>query len=167
MRSELIASLLVIAILAGAGVGYLSGNANERITTTTFTYMTTSTLSVTTTVPSGSQPSLFYLTNEGYCTGGGAYAPCFGSPAYLFNSCPNLLAGPAAPHTCTYTVTSTFAPHPSYRINITLGVTGETSEPDWANCSWTTAGSAGSYADCVPVINATAFIMGIPSPPPL
>lgn len=42
MKSGIIASLLVIAILVGAGVGYLFGNANVRTAASTLTSITTS-----------------------------------------------------------------------------------------------------------------------------
>lgn len=47
MRNEAIAALLVVAIIAGAGVGYLIGNANERTITSVSTFATTSTTTVT------------------------------------------------------------------------------------------------------------------------
>jgi len=52
MRNGTIAALLVVAILAGAGAGYLAGFANERIVTSVSTSTTTfvSTLTQTTTI---------------------------------------------------------------------------------------------------------------------
>lgn len=169
MRSGTIAALLVIAILAGAGAGYLTGSANERTITSTFTSISTSTVMMTeTTTTSATTTALeswapyIFLTSSCYAGGG----PCFGSssPAYVFNSCPHLLTGPPTPYTCTYTVTSTLQPYPSYTIDITLGITGQAMGPEWANCSLATTG--GEYADCIPVINSTAFIVAEQAPPP-
>jgi len=47
MRSGVIASLLVVAVLAGAGAGYLVGYANERTVTSASTLITTSTSTIT------------------------------------------------------------------------------------------------------------------------
>ena len=47
MRNGAIASLLVIAILAGAGTGYLLGYASERTVTSVSTFVSTSTSTVT------------------------------------------------------------------------------------------------------------------------
>jgi len=49
MRSGAVASLLVIAILAGAGAGYLVASQNERTITSTFTAVTTTTMTVSAT----------------------------------------------------------------------------------------------------------------------
>jgi len=49
MRNRAIASLLVVAVLIGAGAGYLLGSANERTVTTTKTTTLFSTTEVTTT----------------------------------------------------------------------------------------------------------------------
>jgi len=54
MRSGTIASLLVVAILAGAGIGYLIGNGNERTNTSTFTEVSTKTITVSVTGNSSS-----------------------------------------------------------------------------------------------------------------
>lgn len=162
MRNGVIASLLVVAILVGAGAGYLIGNVNVRISTTTSTSLA---LSTTTTTISESVPvlqSFGYITTAQGCATNGRYVPCLGSPAYEFNSCLNYTSGPAAPYTCTYTLKESFPPYPSYSFNITLGVLGQTGEPDGANCRVDTFG----YADCIPVINSTAFIVAVPAPPP-
>src|SRR5579863_2013633 len=161
MRNAKVASLLVLAILAGAGAGYLAGNANERTITSTFTstfsttYVSNSVTTTTATEPA--MTSFFYVTANGICTGPGGYVPCFGSPAYVFNSCPDLLAGPPAPYTCTYTVKDTLSPYPSYTINITIGVRGQATEPQWANCSMADASKMSYFVACIPVINSTAF----------
>jgi hypothetical protein len=47
MRKGAIASMLVVAILAGAGAGYLVGNENEHTTTFTAVTTTTTTVSIT------------------------------------------------------------------------------------------------------------------------
>ena len=47
MRNEAIASLLVVAIVVGAGAGYLFGSANERTVTSVSTFVTTSTFTNT------------------------------------------------------------------------------------------------------------------------
>ncbi len=144
-----------MAILAGAGVGYLIGNANEHIIGSTST----------TTTSSEQNPNFGYLTTFQACSTNAGYVPCLGSPAHVFNSCPNNLAGPAAPYTCTYTLTlsNPTPPHPTYSFNITLELLGQSGEPSWANCRV----SAGiGYADCIPVINSTAFIVAVPAPPP-
>jgi hypothetical protein len=44
MRNGTIAALLVVALLASAGTGYLVGSANERTVTSTFTTFSTTTL---------------------------------------------------------------------------------------------------------------------------
>jgi hypothetical protein len=54
MRNEVIASLLVVAILAGVGAGYLVGNENQRTVTSTFTAVPTTTTTVSTTGNSSS-----------------------------------------------------------------------------------------------------------------
>jgi len=46
MRNEVVAALLVVAIFAGAGAGYLVGNDNERAITSTFTAVRTTTMTV-------------------------------------------------------------------------------------------------------------------------
>jgi hypothetical protein len=51
MRSDVIAVLLVVAILAGAGAGYLVGYANERTVTSVSTFVTTSTTTMTERTP--------------------------------------------------------------------------------------------------------------------
>ncbi len=52
-------------------------------------------------------------------------------------------------------------------INITIPSNTQTL-PQWANCSWDVQGTAPlqGYGYCVPV-NSTAFIMGMPGPPPV
>jgi len=57
----MVASLLVVAILAGAGAGYLVGNANER------TVNSTSTLSVVSTSTAFSTTTTTVTTTEGSC----------------------------------------------------------------------------------------------------
>lgn len=54
MRNEVIASLLVVVILAGVGAGYLVGNENERTVTSTFTAVSTTTTTVSITGNSSS-----------------------------------------------------------------------------------------------------------------
>ena len=49
MRNVVVAALLVVAILVGAGVGYLFGNLNERTVTSTFSTVSTTTTTVVTT----------------------------------------------------------------------------------------------------------------------
>jgi hypothetical protein len=49
MKSGVVAALLVVAILVGAGAGYLFGNVNERTVTSFFTVSTTTITLVTTT----------------------------------------------------------------------------------------------------------------------
>jgi len=159
MRNGVGATLLVVAILAGAGAGYLFGNVNERIVTSTFATTTTDTETA--------MSSFSYFTANAICTGTGGYVPCFGSPAYVFNSCPNLLSGPPARYTCTYTVKDTLSPYPSYTVNITIGVRGEATEPQWANCSMADASKMTYFVECIPVVNSTAFIVGEPAPPHL
>ena len=46
MKNSVVAVLLVSAILAGAGAGYLAGNANEHTITSSFTTVSTTTLTV-------------------------------------------------------------------------------------------------------------------------
>ena len=58
-------------------------------------------------------------------------------------------------------------PYPSYTLNITFGERGQATQPQWANCSLLDASKTVSYADCIPVINSTAFIVGEPAPPPM
>jgi hypothetical protein len=169
MRGAVVVAGLIIASLVGAGAGYLASSATISASASTWTTTSiqteTETTSVTTTMAPIPESQFIYLTSNGYCTAGASSEPCFGNPAYLFNACSNLLAGPAAQYTCPYTVSSSTQQNSSYTINITLGVSGRSSEPGWANCSWATA-AEGEYAACVPVINSTAFIMGEPSPSP-
>jgi hypothetical protein len=47
MRNEVIVSMLIVAILAGAGVGFLVGTANEHTTTSTTTATSVSTTTAT------------------------------------------------------------------------------------------------------------------------
>jgi hypothetical protein len=163
MRGTAASGLLIVVILVGAGAGYLFGNVNERTVTSTNT--TVSTTTVTTSIVVALDIINSYISDNGICNHNGVYVPCLGSPAHVFNSCPNLLVGPPAPYTCTYTVKSAF-PYPSYTINITLGVSGQATEPQWANCTLLDATKMVSYADCIPVINSTAFIVGEPASPP-
>lgn len=166
MKNQTIVVLLVVALLAGAGSGYLTGSANVRTTTAISTFTEISTTSVTTFVDVSQyeNSSFSYITSSGRCTAGGVKVACAGSLAYVFNACPNLTSGPPAPYTCTYTMTLTgwnsSPPYPTYTFNITLGVMAQASEPSWANCALPAAGEASSYADCVPIINSTAFIVG-------
>jgi hypothetical protein len=168
MRNGVLASLLVVAILAGSGAGYLIGNMNERIVTSTSTTTetaTATTLATTATATVNSLVPFLYVTDNGICTGTGGYLPCFGSPAYVFNSCPNLLSGPPAPYTCTYAVKDSLSPYPTYTVNITIGVMGQATQPQWANCSMADASKMTYFVACIPVINSTAFIVGEPAPP--
>lgn len=169
MRNGAVAALLIVVAVVGAGAGYLTGNANERTTTTASISIATSTILVNETITtSASETSLMFLnaacygTASDFATGKVYPNPCWSAddPAYVFNSCQNLLAGPPAPHTCTYSVSGPLIP--TYAINITLGVRGQAMEPMWDNCSWAAApkGLEGTYAMCIPVINSTAFIMG-------
>jgi hypothetical protein len=160
MRNGAVAALLVVAILAGAGGGYLIGNAGERTATKTSTF---SSLSTTTTTINETIPMDFsYLTTVQGCATNGRYVPCLGSPAYVFNSCLNM-SWPATPHTCTYTLREFFPGHPSYTFNITLGYVGQPGEAGWANC---VVSDGIGVAFCLPVINGTAFVVGQPAPPP-
>lgn len=152
MRGATLAGLLVVAILAGAGGGYLVGNAGERVVIGTLT-----------TTVSEQAPIFSYITTAFGCTlNVRSYTPCMGSPAYVFNSCQNEPV-PAAPSTCSYTLKPPSRSYPTYSFNITLGVMGQSGEPEWANCS--VSGGIG-YADCIPIINSTAFIVAVPAPPP-
>ena len=138
MRNRMVAVLLVIAILAGTGIGYFIGNTNV-----------------------GSKQLVYLAAENGNCTTPThqpTTAPCFSYPAYVFNCLPPLTTGPAAPYTCAFDVRSTLG-YPDYSINITLGLTGQQAEPQWANCSWATSLENG-YAECIPVINSTAFVVG-------
>ena len=47
MRGEMVAVVGIVAILMGAGVGYLAGNANERTVTSVSTYTATSVVTAT------------------------------------------------------------------------------------------------------------------------
>jgi hypothetical protein len=139
MRNRTIVVLLVIAMVASAGMGYSIGNTNVK------------------------SAQLAYLAAEnGNCTTPAhipTTAPCFSYPAYVFNCPPPLTSGPAAPYTCSFDIKSTLG-YPDYSVNITLGLTGQQTEPQWANCSWATSLENG-YAECIPVINSTAFIVGV------
>ena len=154
--------LVVAAILAGAGVGYLTGNSGVRTVTTTSTLSSLST--TTTTVNETVQfiQDFSYLTAIQGCATNAGYVPCLGSPAYVFNSCLNT-SWPATPHTCTYTLKEFFPGHPSYSFNITLGYVGQPGEAGWANCL---VSEGIGVAFCLPVINSTAFIVGVPAPTP-
>ena len=155
MRGEIIAVVAVVAILIGAGAGYLVGNANERTVTS---------VSTTTTTISEPAPRFSYITTASACQSNFQYVPCLGFPAHVFNSCPlNIGVPPVPPHTCKYILSTPSPPQQSYSVNITIGVVGLSGEPDWANCQVT--GGIG-YADCISVINSTAFIVGVGAPPP-
>lgn len=170
MRNGTVAALLIVALIVGGGVGYLVGigvllPAQGHETTIALVATTTLTMNASTVAEYTGEP-FFYVSDGGICTGSGGYVPCWGYPAYVFNSCPNLLSGPPAPYTCTYTVMDTIAPYPSYSISVTLALSGQANEPQWANCSLLDASKMTSYVDCIPVINSTAFIIGEPAPPP-
>ena len=149
------ALVAVVAILAGAGAGYLVGNANLRTVTS---------VSTTTTTVSGSSQAFGYLTIYQGCTlGATSHTPCIGSPAYVFNSCLTNQSMPATPTTCAYTVHGLgVGGYPIYSFNITLGVLGQSGEPDWADC-WVSGGIG--YSNCIPIINSTAFIVAVPGTP--
>jgi len=156
MRREIAVAVGVVAILIGAGAGYFAGSADVR----TVTSVSTTTINI-----SEQAPNFSYVTTSFVCQTNFHYVPCIGFPAYIFNSCPNYVSGPQAPYTCTYTLTlsNPTPPHPSYSVNITLGLRGQSGEPWWANCS--VSGGIG-YADCIQVINSTAFVVGVPAPLP-
>ena len=143
MRDEIVA-ILILLVVASAGAGYFIGHANEHAITTTV----------------NEPPPNSYIATNAVCASSAdaGHGPCLGSPAYVFNSCPNLLSGPPAPYTCTFRVTDTVPPYPSYTINITLGDFDQSGEPYWANCF--VSGNIG-YADCIPVINSTDFVVGV------
>jgi hypothetical protein len=73
MKDEIIALLLVVAVLAGVGPGYLVGNANERTITTTSTFTevsTTTTTSVITSTTAGVSTIALPCGSPGvYCGG--------------------------------------------------------------------------------------------------
>jgi len=142
MRSDIVAVLMILLVISSAGAGYFVGYSNERTVVTTVS----------------EPPPNSYITTNAVCASNAGYGPCLGSPAYVFNSCPNLLSGPSAPYICTYVVKDTVPPYPSYTINITLVDFGQTGEPHWATCL--VSGSIG-YADCIPVINSTDFVVGV------
>jgi len=168
MRGAVVAGLLMAAILVGAGAGYLYGNVNERTVTTTSTSVSTTIMTSTVNATLGGESlALAYISDNAICMTNEGYVPCLGSPAHVFNSCPNMLSGPPATYTCTYTVKAALPPYPSYTLNITFGERGQATQPQWANCSLLDASKTVSYADCIPVINSTAFIVGEPAPPPM
>lgn len=143
----------VVAILIGGGAGYLVGNSSGRTLTS---------VSTTTTTIIQSFPPFSYLTTAFGCTlSVSSHTPCIGSPAYVFNSCLKNQSMPATPSTCAYSLKG--PPYSTYSFNITLGVRGQSGEPEWADCS--VSGGIG-YADCISVINSTAFIVAVAAPPP-
>ena len=73
MRNGAIAVLLVVAILAGAGAGFVIGNANERLvtsvlTTTSTSYTLTSTVTTATTTVPSLEPCHTLVWNESFPT---------------------------------------------------------------------------------------------------
>ena len=172
MRGAVVAVIGVVAILMGAGAGYLVGNANERTITSVSTTTSISTVASVSTATSISTVtltttsvtvlgSLVYISASDYCLAGypNHYVPCWGNDntgetAYVFN-CTNEAATPQG---CTQRVTSTLAPHPSYTINTRWPFTNST-EPVWANCLWAVGGAGEGYGYCAS-FNSTAFVMG-------
>ena len=174
---------IVAAILVGAVV--ISGTVAIVVpslkTTTTVTETSTETTIVyiinatTTSVYVGGQ--FIFLTASGVCTANGAYVPCLGGDAYIFNcdNIQNLFAGPPpASQECIQKVTSTMSPYPSANVTITIfAATQGSGVPSWANCKWSVAGTpeTGNDAYCIPVNPSTSsgsvsFIVGEPAPAP-
>jgi hypothetical protein len=102
MRNGVVAALLVVAILAGAGAGYLVGNENERTINSTFAAVTTTTMTMTVSVTGNSSGLLAQCSHaEAPFLSGlllGAVTAGTNTPAvicvqyYYFSSVPTTLA---------------------------------------------------------------------------
>jgi hypothetical protein len=161
MRNGAVASVLVAVIVVSGGIGYLTGQYERTVTSTsTFSAISTTTTTMSTSLTKYANNSFVFLTASGICGENGSYVPCFGAPpAYVFTACTSLLSGPG-PGTCSYVVKSTSDPYPNDSISIMLGVVHEPEEPQWATCQLVEQATA--YADCV-FINSTSFILGEPA----
>jgi len=180
-RTAVAVSAVVIALVVVLGFTILSSQSNTQTATTTSTTvvasqssstsMTTtvvasqsSSTSMTTTTATTSASSttpLAYLTAGGGCALGGKPAPCWGSPAYVFNC----VTEAETQQGCTQLV-STTTPNWNYTINIRYPFSNQT-EPSWANCLWSMQGGipGQGYGYCS-LVNSTSFTMGEPAPPP-
>lgn len=130
-------------------------------TPTSSTTSSESTSSAGSTTATSSTYVLAYLSTDGGCSAGGMAAPCWGSPAYVFDC----LSAAQTQQGCTELVVTT-SPNWNYTINIRYPFSNQT-EPSWANCLWTLQGQVPGqgYGHCNQV-NSTSFTIGEPAPPP-
>lgn len=108
-----------------------------------------------------SSMSLAYLSTNGGCSAGGKAAPCWGTPAYVFNCLPTARTQPG----CTQLVITT-SPDWNFTINIRYPFSNQTA-PSWANCLWSVPGQVpGQGFGLCTQVNWTAFTVGRPAPAP-
>ena len=111
--------------------------------------------------------SVYLSTNVGSCGGPAGFVPCFGgdfSQAEVFNCG----AAATSPSGCRWRVVSSSNPQNGYFVTIWYPYVRHGNESSWANCNYTDSGDPGHYYDAYCVsINATAFIVTQPAPPPL
>ena len=155
---------VVIALVAVVGFTMISAPSGTQTSTTTSTQTTTaasqsSGAATTVTTTSSSTTSFAYLSTYGGCSAGGKAAPCWGSPAYVFNC----LSAAKTQQGCTQLV-STTTPNWNFTINIRYPFSNQTA-PSWANCLWSMQeGIPGQgFGHCSP-LNSTSFTIGEPAP---
>jgi hypothetical protein len=176
--APIVAAIIIAAIVISGAVAIVVPSL-KTTTTVTETSDETTIVSMNETTSSVYVEGgpLRFLTASGICTADGAYFPCLGGAAYVFNcnGLQNLLAGPPpASQECIQKVTSTMSPYPSADVTITiLAFTQVRGLPSWANCEWSVAGTleTGNDAYCIPINSSTSsgsvsFIVGEPAGPP-
>jgi len=159
-RTAIGLSVVIIALAVVLGFALLSPQSVTQ-TATTSPSETQSKGSSTTT--GSSTASYAYLSAGGGCVAGGEAAPCWGSPAYVFNC----LSAAKTGQGCTQLVIGT-TPNWNFTVNVRYPFSNQTnSEPSWANCLWSIQGGTPGqgYGYCS-LVNSTSFTVGEPAPPP-
>jgi hypothetical protein len=158
-------SVVVIALVVVLGFTTMSPQSVTQTATTTPTQQTSTVASqsnsagTVTTTTADSTTSFAYLSADGGCAAGGKAAPCWGSPAYVFDC----LSAAQTQQGCTQLV-STTTPNWNFTINIRYPFSNQTA-PSWANCLWSMQGAVPGqgFGHCSPV-NSTSFSIGEPAP---
>jgi len=158
-------AMTVVLIALVLFVGYSVLSSPQSVTQTSTTQSTQSTTSASqsssaATTSASSSTSFAYLSASGGCSAGGKAAPCWGSPAYVFNC----LSAAQTQQGCTQLVIAT-TPNWNFTVNIRYPFSNQTT-PSWANCLWSTQEVPGQGYGYCSLVNSTSFTIGEPAPPP-
>lgn len=154
-RAVAVSAVVVVLVII---VGFELSQSTSQLSTS----MTSAASSASTqTTTASSSMSLAYLSTSGGCSAGGKAAPCWGSPAYVFDC----LSSAQTQQGCTRLVVTT-SPDWNFTVTVRYPFTNQTA-PSWANCLWSVPGQVpGQGFGLCTQVSSTSFTVGMPAPPP-